>query len=58
MIHNMSRDAMVPRGEWLKFFDQFASGNQGRPVRVETFGGELGDEKVGRSMPFPAPGSR
>ena len=29
MIHNMNRDAEVPRNEWLKFFDQFANGNQG-----------------------------
>ncbi len=52
MIHNMNRDAEVPRNEWLKFFDQFANGNQGRPVRVETFGDELGAEEVGRCLPL------
>ena len=52
MIHNINRDAEVPRNEWLKFFDQFANGNQGRPVRVETFGEELGDEEVGRCLPL------
>ena len=52
MIHETARDAGVPRDEWVKFFDQFASWNQGRPVRVETFGEEIGDEEVGRRLPL------
>lgn len=52
MPRTIKRNAQVPRDQWLKFFDQFAHGNEGRPVRLETFGGELGDEEIGRKLPL------
>ncbi len=52
MAYNIKRNAQVPRDEWLKFFDQFARGNEGRTIRLEQFGGELGDENIGRHLPL------
>ncbi len=52
MPHTLQRNNQVPRNEWLKFFDRFAQENEGRPIRLETFGEELGDEEVGRVLPL------
>lgn len=52
MPQNIKRNAQVPRDEWLKFFDQFARGNEGRMVRLEQFGGELGVENIGERLPL------
>ncbi len=52
MAYNIKRNAQVPRDQWLKFFDQFARGNEGRTVRLEQFGGDLGDENIGKHLPL------
>jgi hypothetical protein len=52
MPHTMKRNAQVPRDEWLKFFDQFARGNEGRLVRLEQFGPQFGDENIGKDLPL------
>lgn len=52
MPRNIKRNAQVPRDEWMKFFDQFARGNEGRLVSLEQFGGDLGDENIGKKLPL------
>ena len=52
MTHSMQRNTQVPRDRWLQFFDRFARDNGGRLIKLETFGGDLGDEHVGRVLPL------
>ncbi|OPY64603.1 MAG: hypothetical protein A4E57_03486 [Syntrophorhabdaceae bacterium PtaU1.Bin034] len=54
MPRNIKRNAQVPRDEWLKFFDRFAHDNEGRQVKMEQFGRELGDQRIGESLPLLA----
>lgn len=52
MGHSVEHNARIPREEWLKFFDEFASTNEGRLIKLESFGGDIGDEPIGRSLPL------
>jgi hypothetical protein len=52
MANSMQRNTRVPRDQWLQFFDRLARDNQGRPIRLETSGGEPGAEQIGRVLPL------
>jgi hypothetical protein len=52
MAQKVEHNARVPREQWLKFFDKFARDNEGRLVQLESFGGPLGEEPIGRSLPL------
>jgi hypothetical protein len=52
MTHSIEHNSQVPREQWPRFFDEFARDNEGRLVQLESFGGPLGEEPIGRSLPL------
>jgi Family of unknown function (DUF5335) len=54
MTNKIDINKSVPRERWGEFFDQFSDGNRGRPISIETIGGELGDAELIRNAPLMA----